>query len=74
MLLSHIRSGIGEHNAIWRMKELWSYIRPVFPGSERGFRMLRKARDLPGYEAAVQVIFSGEMTDSERISAAPVRL
>ena len=74
VLRAHIRSGIGEHNAIWHMKELWSYIRPVFPESERGFRMLRKARDLAGYEAALREIFSGEMTDSEGIGAAPVRL
>jgi len=74
VLAAHVRSGIGVHNTVWRMKELWSYIRPAFPESGRGFKMLRKARDLPAYEAAIQEIFTGEMVKPEGIGAAPVRL
>ena len=74
VLRSHIETGIGENNAVWRMKELWSDLRPVFPDADKGFKKLRKARDLPAYEAAAAMILETDMGSAEGISAAPVRI
>ncbi|MBO7709197.1 MAG: tRNA-dihydrouridine synthase family protein [Lachnospiraceae bacterium] len=74
VLESWIGTGIGAENAIWRMKELWSYLRPVFPDADKGFRKLRKAKRLPEYEEAAAQIFQTEMISAEGIGAAPVRI
>ena len=48
----------GPRNAAFHMKELWSYLGRLFEGGEKPLKQLRKARDAPAYEAAVERIFS----------------
>lgn len=74
VLESWIGTGVGAENAIWRMKELWSYLRPVFPDADKGFRKLRKAKRRSEYEEAAALIFQTDMISAEGICAAPVRI
>ena len=39
-----------------RMRELWNYLAGSFEGAERPLKAIRKAKDLPAYEAAAQEI------------------
>ena len=38
------------------MRELWNYLAGSFEGAERPLKAIRKAKDLPAYEAAAQEI------------------
>jgi len=48
----------GARNAMFRMKENWSYWLPRFAGSEKLGKRLRKATDLSEYKAVTGEIFS----------------
>ncbi len=48
----------GERNVLFKMKELWFYLIAGFPGNEKNFKKLRKARRLAEYESAVRQIFA----------------
>ena len=52
--LEAFRSG---RNTIFHMKELWSYLGPLFEGSEKLLKQIRKAQDTAHYEGAVEQIF-----------------
>lgn len=39
-----------------RMRELWNYLAGSFEGTDRPLKAIRKAKDLPAYEAAAQEI------------------
>jgi len=47
----------GERPVLCRMKEIWSYLRRMFPDSERQWKAIRKAGKLRDYEAAVEEMF-----------------
>lgn len=47
----------GERNALFKMKELWNYMRYLFPGSEKYIKKIRKAQRGTDYEAAVNSLF-----------------
>lgn len=47
----------GEQNALFRMKELWSYFGESFPGKERALKKIRKAGNMAQFEAAVREVF-----------------
>lgn len=57
-----------------RMKELWTHMGSLFPGSEKKVKAIYKAKSLPEYEAAVRVLFgTGTLEPSSRLrlSGAP---
>ncbi len=47
----------GSRNAMFRMKENWSFLQSAFPGQERLFKRLRKTTDLAEYQAITAEIF-----------------
>ncbi len=48
----------GSRNAMFRLKEHWSYLLPRFPGSEKLGKQLRKTTDLGEYRAITREIFA----------------
>ena len=46
----------GDTPVLHRMRELWNYLAGSFEGAERPLKAIRKAKDLPAYEAAAQEI------------------
>lgn len=44
-------------NAMFRLKEHWSYLHRSFPGSEKLFKSLRKTTDVAQFQAITQEIF-----------------
>jgi len=36
---------------MFKMKELWTYLKDLFPGSEKAMKKLRKAKTRADYEA-----------------------
>ncbi len=51
-------SGLGEHYALGRLKELWYYVAALFPGEEKALKRLFKSHSLPDYRSAVTFLFS----------------
>ncbi len=49
----------GRKPVLFKMKELWSYMKQLFPGSEKLIKKLNKAEDFASYERAVDALFSG---------------
>ena len=47
----------GDRDMIFHMKEVWSYLRESFTGSEKGWKMIKKANTLTEYQLAVQYIW-----------------
>lgn len=54
----YLRDFGSEKNAVFHMKELWSYFFRLFDGGEKLFKQIKKAQDSRGYESAVERIFS----------------
>ena len=54
------RSGIGEHYALGRLKELWFYLSSLFPDEAKGCKRLRKAQNLADYRSAVDSLLNGD--------------
>lgn len=50
-------------SAVLRMKELWSYLRFLFPGSDKALKRLNKARRPEDFEAAARDILCGAELD-----------
>ena len=48
----------GDRNILFRMKELWGYMLPLFSDSSRYGKKIKKAEKLAVYEAAVKELFS----------------
>ena len=54
-------------NAVFRMKEHWSYLKFAFADPLRAHRAVRKVRTVDDYRAAVQTVFSGgELAEAMR--------
>lgn len=47
----------GDQNALFKMKELWTYFGESFPGKGKALKKIRKAGNMAQYEAAVQEVF-----------------
>ena len=54
-----VSSGLGEHFALARLKELWYYMQDMFPGGEKAVKQIKRAKYLSDYNAALDVLFSG---------------
>lgn len=50
--------GGGDKPVLFKMKELWSYMIRLFPGSEKQAKKLRKSESLTAYQAAVEEVFA----------------
>lgn len=48
----------GEHNVLFKMKELWSYMICIFEDSKKYAKKIRKSEKLWAYEAAVDELFA----------------
>ena len=46
----------GEKDAIFRMKEIWSYLRLDFENSDKLWKKIKKAQNLTDYKAAVSMV------------------
>ncbi len=57
LLQSYCETFQSEHNAMCRMKELWSLLVQSFADSEKQAKALRKARHLPEFEGIIHEIF-----------------
>lgn len=47
----------GEKDAIFRMKEIWSYLKDDFEDSNRIWKKIKKAQNVADYKAAISTIF-----------------
>lgn len=47
----------GDQNALFKMKELWTYFGESFPGKSKAIKKIRKAGNMAQYEAAVREVF-----------------
>lgn len=65
LLEEYLRSGLDEHHAIPRMKELWSYFRFKFPGEDKNMKAVFKTRNMPNYRSAVSHLFSSGSFDTD---------
>ena len=59
----YLLSGLAPAHAAARMKELWYYLRFLFPGAEREIKAIFKARSFPDYRAAVHLLLSAHKPD-----------
>lgn len=48
----------GDKHVLFKMKELWSYLIVLFPGSEKQAKKIRKAQNLKDYERAAEEVFA----------------
>ena len=53
----YLRDFASEKNAVFHMKELWSYFFRLFDGGEKLFKQIKKAQNGRSYESAVGQIF-----------------
>lgn len=58
LLADALSSGLSDHYAMARMKELWYYMIHMFPDSARAYKALNKSRCLSDYRSAAETIFS----------------
>ena len=65
LLEEYLLSGLDEHHAIPRMKELWSYFRFKFPGEDKNMKSVFKTRNMTDYRSAVSHLFSAGSFDPE---------
>ena len=65
LLEEYLRSGLDEHHAIPRMKELWSYFRFKFPYDDKNLKSIFKTRNMPDYKSAVSFLFSAGQFEPE---------
>ena len=47
-----------DRNAMFRMKELWSYLSEYFPESDKCAKKIRKTKTKEEYKSAVKLVFS----------------
>ena len=50
----------GDRNILFRMKELWSYLAPMFTNNKKYAKKIKKAEKCAVYENAVRELFSCE--------------
>ncbi len=65
LLEEYSASGLDEHHAIPRMKELWSYYMFKFPGGDKKIKAIFKARTMPDYKSAVNALFADSFFDPD---------
>ena len=53
----YLRDFASQRNAVFHMKELWSYFYRLFDGGEKLFKQIKKAQDSRAYGGAVERIF-----------------
>ena len=58
LLDAYIEEMSGDRNVLFKMKELWSYMIRLFPGSEKQAKKLRKSESLTAYQAAAEEVFA----------------
>ena len=63
----------GDRNILFRMKELWSYLIPMFTNNKKYAKKIKKTENCVVYESAVRELFSCEQLidsndDSEKIT------
>ena len=65
LLADALSSGLSDHYAMARMKELWYYMIHLFPDSARAYKALNKSRCLSDYRSAAETIFSSCSVDPD---------
>lgn len=65
LLEEYLLSGLDEHHAIPRMKELWSYFKFKFPGEDKNMKSIFKSKNMPDYKSAVSFLFSSGNFDAD---------
>ena len=50
----------GDRNVLFKMKEIWFYLMPLFSGKEGLERKLKKAKTLTEYQSVVEMIFESK--------------
>lgn len=65
LFAAYLDSGIGEHFSLNRMKELWYYVHHMFPGGDREWRRINKARTREDYSAALRDMFASGRFDPD---------
>ena len=55
----------GDRNILFRMKELWSYLAPMFTNNKKYAKKIKKAEKCVVYENAVRELFSCEQLIGE---------
>ena len=65
LFAAYLDAGIGEHYSINRMKELWYYVHHMFPGGDREWRRINKARTREDYSAALRDMFASGRFDPD---------
>ena len=58
VLDEYILISSGERNVLFKMKELWSYMMPMFAESEKMMKKIKKCERLKDYENAIQTLFA----------------
>ncbi len=61
----YLASGLAPAYTAARMKELWYYMRCLFPDAKRAVKAVFRARSLPDYRAAVDALFASGSFDAE---------
>ncbi len=56
LFAGYIEAGLGEGNALFKMKELWSYLDRLFPEADqkKALKKIRKTRDADAYQIEVR--------------------
>lgn len=58
LLESYLQEFGGSRNAMFRLKEHWSYLFPRYPGCEKLWKQLRKTTDLSQYQTITREFFA----------------
>lgn len=54
----------GDRNVLFKMKELWSYMTPMFSDSAKAGKQIKKAGSMADYQSAVREMFSHPLTNA----------
>ena len=58
-LLEAYTRDLSPKDALFRMKELWAYMKDSFPDADRSVKKILKTKDPNAYRAAAQELFDG---------------
>lgn len=53
-----LASGLSEHFALARIKELWYYMQDMFPGGEKNIKQLKRSKYISDYNSALDALFA----------------
>ena len=48
----------GDRNTLYKMKEIWVYLGPLFVDAEKYVKKIKKSNRLTEYDAAMRVLFA----------------